>query len=143
MRLCSLMISICWFVHHTPIGTPTVPKHPPPVSPSRPKEVSGNRQGCADNTVSPSRDVWDRLGSALPDREPFPPHQILFTPIPILSSNPQNHHTHFPLTLTLRPDSLGSKVNTAASHQTKFRSLESIGRLNSDSPRNQAVGMWL
>lgn len=72
--------------------------------------------------VSPSRDVWDCLGSALPDREPSPPQQVLSTPIPISSFTHKTPHTRFPLTLHLRqcstPDSLRSKANTAATHQT-------------------------
>lgn len=70
------------------------------------------------SSVSPQIDIWDCLGSALPDRGALAavrgsPHHIS-TPRPL------------PLTLTFcrraPPDSLGSKVNTAATHQTRFRS---------------------
>lgn len=89
-----------------------------PLCSCRATEVSGNRQGFTRSSVSPRRDIWECLGSALPDGGALaavrgsPPHSS--TPGPL------------PLTLTFcrraPPDSLGSKVNTAATHQTRFRS---------------------
>lgn len=70
------------------------------------------------SSVSPQIDIWDCLGSALPDRGA----------LAAVRGSPQHISTPGPLPLTLTfcrrapPDSLGSKVNTAATHQTRFRS---------------------
>lgn len=75
-------------------------------------------KGFTHSSVSPQIDIWDCLGSALPDRGA----------LAAVRGSPRHISTPRPLPLTLTfsrrapPDSLGSKVNTAATHQTRFRS---------------------
>lgn len=93
--------------------------------------MSGNRQGRTwgskgvhTRPVSLQIDVWDCLGSQLPDMEPFHPSDAAYAhphpPIPLDLDSPSPGPPRF------IPDNLGSKADTAATHQTRFESPVSI-----------------